>query len=232
MRLALFVLLFITAAALPGHALAESPCAPAQLSSITINETTDQFEINAEYPVLCSPVATRFIRDFATFAIAEFKADPPVRDMRGWDVKYQYDIGYTLTAPQNRRFVSVGFQFYAFTGGAHGNNWPTTWTFDLVNGTTLSFDDIFQSGTLKALPPLVRPSLINQLEDMYVEGMLESGIKPDAHNYANFLLTEQGVRFLFATYQVAPYVAGQQEVTLSWDTLAPYLTGSFRQRMQ
>lgn len=228
MRLALFILLFIATAILPVHALAEPACAPAQLSSITVSETTEQFEINAQYPVLCSPKATRFVRDFVTFAIAEFKSDPPVQDMRGWDVKYQYDISYALTTPKNGRFVSVGFQFYAFTGGAHGNNWPTTWTFDLADGSTVSFEDIFRPGTLQALPALVRPALMRQVGDMYVEGMLESGIKPEAHNFSSFLLTEEGVRFLFATYQVAPYVAGQQEVTLSWEALAPYLTDFFR----
>lgn len=219
-------------ALVPVCADAQEACAPAELSAITIHEVTDHFEIDVAYPVLCSAPATAFIRDFVATFMGEFKADPPEPGMHDSPIRYVCDVGYGTSVPPGGRLLSVVFNFYMYTGGAHGNNWPTTWVFDLAQGRALHQREIFRPGAYAAIRDMVREELIENLGEMYFEDMLESGLTPAPHHYARFLLTDKGIRFLFATYQVAPYVAGQQEATVGWAALAPWLTDSFRELLQ
>ena len=108
-----------------------------------------------------------------------------------------------------------------YTGGAHPNNWPVTWIFDMADGHVLDLDDIFISkrDALIELALIVREVLTESLGDMYLLDMLEDGTIPAARNFNDFVLNDEGVVFFFAPYQVAPYAAGQQVVTVPYDWL-------------
>lgn len=42
-------------------------------------------------------------------------------------------------------------------------------------------------------------------------------------NFENFVILDEGIKFIFSQYQVAPYAAGMPEVVVGWDELKPYL---------
>jgi len=201
-------------------------CAPAVLSSVSIIEETAGYSIDIIYPVLCAPEATRIIRDHVTRSLSDFKMQFPEHDLTDYRHKHQMMTDAAVWTAAEGRLASVKLQVMVFTGGAHPNNWPETWVFDMTDGHALDLGDIFinERDALIAIAPMVRKVLIDALGEMYLSDMLDSGTTPTSTNYEDFILDDVGVVFFFAPYQVAPYAAGQQVVTIPYEQLAELLT--------
>ncbi|MGL1861613.1 MAG: DUF3298 and DUF4163 domain-containing protein [Pseudodesulfovibrio sp.] len=209
-------------------------CTPAVLSSITIAEETAGYSIDIVYPVLCSPKANRIIRDHVTHSLSAFKMEFPEHDLTEYRHKHQMMTDAAVWTAAQGRLASVKLQVMVFTGGAHPNNWPETWVFDMTDGHVLNLGDIFtnERDALSAIEPMVREVLMASLGEMYNSDMLNGGIKPTASNYEDFILNDEGVAFFFAPYQVAPYAAGQQVVTIPYERLTEFLTPKIAARVQ
>ncbi|BCS87907.1 DUF3298 and DUF4163 domain-containing protein [Pseudodesulfovibrio sediminis] len=201
--------------------LSAAPCTPLVLSSVTIREETLGFTVDAEYPVLCVPEANRTIRDWVGFCLFDFKKLDPEHDLSDFPHKYSLHMHYAVWPSQGHRFVSVKLSVAVYTGGAHSNHWPKTWVFDRENGHVIELGDVFtdlESG-LNTVSRLVRPPLVSALGDMYLEDMLQPGIEPMEDNFRNFIFTEDGMTFFFMPYQVAPFAAGEQIVTIPYENI-------------
>lgn len=202
-----------------------TPCAPAVLDSVQIQEETAGYDIAIDYPVLCAPAATRTIRDAVTKQLHGFKKDFPEHDLTEYRHKHSMDVRYAVWPALGGRVASVKLHTTVFTGGAHPNNWPETWVFDLGDGEPLYLDEIFvnERDALIAIAPMVRKVLTASLGQMNQPDMLEDGTTPTVDNYEDYILTDEGVAFFFAPYQVAPYAAGEQSVTIPYAVLKDYL---------
>lgn len=205
-------------------------CAPIVYDAIQINEETAGYSISIEYPVLCDPDASRTIRDHVTRLLSDFKKDFPGNDLRDYPVKHDMHITYAVWPAARERLASVKLGVSVFTGGAHPNHWPVTWIFDMADGETLGLDDVFinRKDALIEIAPMVRKVLIASLGDMYAADMLADGTTPVAGNYDDFILNDEGVVFFFAPYQVAPYAAGEQVVTIPYARLAKFMKPEFK----
>jgi hypothetical protein len=76
-------------------------------------------------------------------------------------------------------------------------------------------------------------SLKDMLDGIDTEKILEAtffeeGILPREENYKEFNVTEEGIEFVFGQYQVAPYVFGEQRVTLLYSEIETILKDSFK----
>lgn len=202
-----------------------TPCTPAVLDAVQIVEDTPGFAVDIDYPVLCAAPANRVIRDYVTTVLADFKKDFPEHDRSAYPHKHTMDVRYAAWTALGERVVSVKLHTTVFSGGAHPNNWPETWVFDLGDGHPLALDDIFVNvrDALAVIAPMVRETLAASLGRMNQPDMLADGTLPTAANYQDFILTDEGVAFFFAPYQVAPYAAGEQVVTLPYATLGELL---------
>lgn len=138
------------------------------------------------------------------------------------DIKYE-------TFHHSPSLVSVLFTTYAYTGGAHGGSYFRTFTFDLTNESMYSLDGLFRMdlSPREILAPIVRASLETTLADF--PDFIESGTEPypegypEVDNYANWVLTSDALVIYFPEYQVAPYVAGPQMVSIPLTDLADVL---------
>ncbi len=233
MRLSLLIFLVMSAwLAMP--VFAQTVCAPAVLSSIEIKEETAGYSIELEYPVLCSPAASRVVRDYVTRSLGDFKADFPEHDLREYPHKHQMITQYSMWRAGSGRYASVKLQVMVYTGGAHPNHWPVTWVFDMTDGHVVTLSDVFtdEVAALATITPMVREVLQQSLGEMAVPSMLEPGTTPQAENYADFILNTEGIAFFFAPYQVAPYAAGQQVVTIPWERVADLLTPAMKSAVE
>ena len=113
-----------------------------------------------------------------------------------------------------------------FTGGAHPNYWPVTWVFDMTDGHVLDPGDIFlnEQDALIEVARIARQELKKTLGDMSLQDMVDDGTTPVAINFKDFILDKDAMILFFAPYQVAPYAAGQQTVTIPYDRLVSHLT--------
>ena len=227
MRFAAVLLLTVL---LPVAAWGGIICSPAVLGDVHVREETAGFTIDLDYPVLCRADVTRTLRDHVCTALADFKLEFPEHDRSEFRHKYEMFVRYETWTAARGRLVSVRLHTMVYTGGAHPNNWPETWVFDMATGQRLGLEDVFADPVqaLTDIAPLVRADLRRTLGRMALDDMLAPGTTPTAKNYEDFVLTDQGITFLFAPYQVAPYAAGEQAVALPYKKLAPLLSTKFR----
>lgn len=133
-----------------------------------------------------------------------------------WEAIATYTI-YDL----NPSIQTLVYNLYDYTGGAHGNGYYFTMTFDLENERILSLEDVFapNANFLPTISALVRADLSARLVEMSDPEWIASGTSENIDNYQDFVLTPEGILFLFEPYQVAAYAAGPQESLVSWDAL-------------
>lgn len=201
--------------------LRAAPCDPPVLTAITISEETAGFSVDAEYPVLCRAEASRTVRDFVSNTIFDFKKLEPDHDLSRFPHKYEMLSRYAVWPAPGGRYVSVKLEIMVYTGGAHPNHWPMTWVFDMADGSEVPFERLFpdSEAALAKVSAVCRDVLPQSLGNMYLPDMLDAGVAPMVDNFKRFVLTGEGVAFFFAPYQVAPYAAGEQVVTIPYAEL-------------
>lgn len=129
---------------------------------------------------------------------------------------------------------SIGAYDDEFTGGAHPNGYVIYTNLNRKTGEVISLSDIFKSGTLKTLNTIAEKLFREQNE-------IAPNIKLDEAGYFvfneeklgtfsinnNFLLTKDGIRFYYNTYEIAPYVVGPSSVFIRWEMLSQILKKEF-----
>jgi hypothetical protein len=132
---------------------------------------------------------------------------------------WQSTLGYRIVCATNE-FVSVLFELYEYTGGAHGNTTLITFNFFAPLGELLSLDQCLVSeDAFTELSRKVRERLISRLQEMGNEAWIDHGAEPTWENYQAFSLTPDRLILYFQPYQVAPYAAGAQRVEIPWSEI-------------
>ncbi|MDD6282846.1 MAG: DUF3298 domain-containing protein [Oribacterium sp.] len=162
--------------------------------------------------------------------IAQLKADAESGMKDGWWTEGSY---YTseLDARVMRSdstVVSVLVTASSFSGGAHPNYGYQAVNFDSRMGTELELNDVLEDGQLDNLPELLSTKLLEMYppETFYASAkdlagtirtaLLDTG-KDDAESGGvAWTLGNDGIRFYFAPYEIAPYAAGAQMVMLRY----------------
>jgi hypothetical protein len=162
--------------------------------------------------------------------VAELKADAEEGIKEGWWTEGTY---YTseLDAQVMRSdstVVSILVTASSFSGGAHPNYGYQAVNFDSRTGKELALEDVLEDGQFDKLPELLSTKLLEMYppETFYASAkdltgtirtaLLDTG-KDDAESGGvAWTLDNDGIRFYFAPYEIAPYAAGAQMVTLRY----------------
>lgn len=158
-------------------------------------------------------------------------------------VKYELNVVYATSSSQKFDTRSYIFNVYQFTGGAHGNTAIATYNFNKKG--LIKIEDIvdFGSGNYIKLAKILRTKLQEKLGGnsdlrMINEGLGLTYLKSDntidkekcncegfyfPSNIQHFTIADEGVKFIFSQYQVAPYVVGMPQILVNWDELQPFL---------
>ena len=162
---------------------------------------------------------------------------------------YQYQMMYKKYTSQKMGTVSYVMTTYEFTGGANGNTTITTFTF--TKDGLLSVDTILDFNNNKdiTLSTVLANAIIKRDGDQAAPDMVKEGLgiaylksdgktldKEKCHcdgfffpsNFQNYVVEDDGLRFIFNKYQVAPGSAGTPDILLDWNTLKPYLLPPFK----
>jgi hypothetical protein len=127
-----------------------------------------------------------------------------------------FDAKYTVVFQSNSLW-SLKFDFMGYAdGAAHTYRYSKTFNYDLERGEKLSLEDLFRpdSNYLET----VSSHCIFELSkrDIGFYGGFEQGAEPTSKNYRNWNITSNGLMITFDEYQVAPYAAGAQTVTVPY----------------
>jgi hypothetical protein len=158
-------------------------------------------------------------------------------------MKYELNISYVATSSPKMKTRSYVFSVYEFTGGAHGNTAITSFNFS--KDSQLKVEDVidFSQGNYVSLAKVLKTKLLKSLEENTNESMVNDGLglnflKADGtfdkekcncdgyyfpSNVQVFTIHDDGIKFIFAQYQVAPYAVGTPSVMLTWSELEKFI---------
>lgn len=132
-----------------------------------------------------------------------------------------FDVSYTAYETTST-LVSVRLTYSGYvSGAAHPFSYNQAINYDLANNRELVLTDLFLPGA----DPLSRIAVycITQLEATEFFAGFEAGAQPTPENYRTWNVTADGLLMTFDEYQVGPYAAGPQEITVPWETVADIL---------
>ena len=203
-----------------------------------IKETNKKlvYDISAHYPEITGPGNTNFdkfnqlVRGSVLKKVAGFKKEmqprpdeePRPENSMGSDL----DISYKIELAQDD-LVSVSFSISSYyQGAAHPNSFSEVVNYDLKNGKQLKLADLFKPDAkyLQAISSYCIDDLKKQSNAKGADGMLDessikSGAAPAPKNYQSWTITRKGLGINFDAYQVGPYAAGPQFVTVPYSLI-------------
>ena len=140
----------------------------------------------------------------------------------GWINDYSFDESMGVHYNSDS-ILTLGFHYYSYTGGAHGNYGVALRTYDLQKRKLLKLSDVFKAGYEKALSDQLANVLRKDYElepgDPLSYVLFEDTIAPTE----NFGLTDKGILFSYDPYEVAAYAVGQIELFIPFEALGEWL---------
>jgi hypothetical protein len=167
-------------------------------------------DLKVMYPVYDNSILDSATAQFMDERITEFRkyaGDDAISENWKNNMQISYQEFFSREG-----VVSIVFEIYQFTGGAHGNTFIQTLIFDSRQNKVLYLKDVLPRDKFKNLQAFVRKQLHQHLE---ATDFIDDGTEL-WNDFSSFALTNEGLVFWFSPYQVAPYVYGIQKVEVPW----------------
>lgn len=165
-------------------------------------------------------VVQKNVDQLTTGFVSDLEQYPPDPAFTGGMASF-FQIGATRFT-LSPRIVSVRLDVGGYVAGAaHPYSFSRTINFDLQANREVHLSDLFTPGVdyLK----LISDYCIAELQKTDFFAGFETGADPTELNYQNWNLTPDGLLVNFDPYQVGPYAAGPQQITVPYATLAEWL---------
>ena len=136
-----------------------------------------------------------------------------------WELKTTTDTVYS-----SPKTLTVKFETYAYTGGAHPNSNLSFYTFDRETGRSLTLADIVKDTT--TLLSVVEKAFRKHQELQPHTNLEENGyFLRDGHFFlpTNVGMNREGLVFYYNPYEIAAYVVGPIQVTVPYTQLSTLL---------
>jgi hypothetical protein len=150
-----------------------------------------------------------------------------------------YEISYTPNFI-SKSIISINENFYAYTGGAHGNGFIDGLNYHLNPLFKISLQDLFDYDDHKKVLDFISNYCYEELRKVHNEWMTpddeelqnqtpdtlfwEGSLNPEWDKYNTFFITKNGIEIIFNAYSVSAYAFGVQIVAISNDKLLACLT--------
>lgn len=156
--------------------------------------------------LLLDNISTEFFESYftATEGIEDISASASLN----WEKNVNMDIRHN-----ENNIVSIKFEKYAYTGGAHGISMTEYAVCDLVKNKKLNLNDIFKENAKVEIDNILDAKLreLNGLNEL--ESLREAGFFVDKMEWSdNFFINSQGIGFFYNVYEIAPYASGTTEL--------------------
>lgn len=171
--------------------------------------------------------ATQYIKDVEPIYKADLKRTKK-EDLPSW---YNYEYSFTSDLRKGKEGIwNYSTTIFEYTGGAHPNTWIKLVNVDEHTGQILKKEQVFAAGTDNEICALLIPKLMEFANDRLetdtissIEGLQDVGINTELYIPDNFLLSDDGVSFLYNPYEIAPYSMGSITLTLPYEDISTYL---------
>jgi len=176
-------------------------------------------EVYGEYVVKVNPI--KAIEALQHVNMNEFKEsvgpiyeDPEMRDVGGLN----WSSVSTMAVVFNQQGIfSCAWDFYDYTGGAHGNYGRSYHSYNLKTGKPIALSSVLVPGKEEEFRQKMVEAVKQELnlgpqESLADKGYYEEEVKPSN----NFYLTHKGIGFFFSPYEIAPYAVGATEIFIPY----------------
>ncbi|MGV8120077.1 MAG: DUF3298 and DUF4163 domain-containing protein [Candidatus Xenobiia bacterium LiM19] len=192
-----------------------------------IAESRKNFSIEIAYPLMTESrhqagleKFNSLIHNYFQSQVKEFRDDFRQGESAGvtdvpWSLYYSYEINY-----KSASLVSILFTGSNYCGGAHPSPIFYSVNFDLEKGRTVEMKDLFKKGS--GYYEKMSAICISDLKKRDISSnneLINEGASSKAENFECFYFKSDRLVILFPPYQVAPYVAGPQEVMIPFRSL-------------
>lgn len=144
------------------------------------------------------------------------------------DWQCEYDLGSDSFDTAGGKILSIKFEYYQFTGGAHGGTEVEFLNYNLATGEKINWQNVFKkdSNYLQLVADYSKADLTKNLlqskdGQLSDSDWIQTGTDPKTkENYTtNIGFTNGGLDVVFGQYQVAPYSTGMPEVVIPYSQL-------------
>ncbi len=179
----------------------------------TFSDSNQYYTIDAAYPLTADPRISDGLKSFIDDQIAQFKSDtswatdPSISSASEGTLSLSIDYKEQKSKNADVYIFSIS----TYTGGAHGLQFTRTFNYD-QNGKVVALAELFTNGEkgLETIAPFVQKAITaKKISDA---DWIKDGTAPTLENYQSFVISDEGVTFIFDAYQVAPYAAGTQSI--------------------
>jgi hypothetical protein len=136
---------------------------------------------------------------------------------------------------QNDHIACITQENYTFSGGAHGYGSRTAATFDMSTGKSVAITDMVSdyAGLCQAVDEEILQQIEKKLAELG-EGAFFSDYPEAVKDWVDrsVFFDDEGITVVFAVYDIAPYAAGEQAFSMSYEFIAPYLNDYGRQMLE
>jgi biopolymer transport protein ExbD len=194
---------------------------------VTIDKKEKYYKLDISYPEVRDANISKDIKSFVDDQIAQFESDtawaidPSIAPSEASAL--MLDISYTKSKSQ--KVETYIFSVGTYTGGAHGMQFTKTFSY-ASTGKKIVLSDLFtdEVKALKAVSEYVKKDLYKK--EYADQGMISDGTAPREENYQSFIVTDEGITFIFDPYQVAAYAYGTQKVSVPVEVFKSFANSS------
>lgn len=119
----------------------------------------------------------------------------------------------TVSLYQTGKIISIAYNFYHYSGGAHGYYGITAFNYDMQTTSRITPDNL--SANIDELTAIAEKAFIRQHGDI-------SDFNFDNNKFylpKIFYFTEKGIVFYYSIYEIAPFAAGAITVELGYNEI-------------
>lgn len=177
--------------------------------------------------------------DFSERELGDFKEE--YLKMEKWVKEEEAPVGFWMNYEfldrvtpwlETKKWLTLSFYYYSYTGGAHGNYAQVFTTWDKEKQRLLLPDDVWESKYDEEIRKLLLESARKQYEIPENEPLTSEEywtpfFSDEVALTGNFTLAENGIIFHYNPYEIAAYAAGIVSLFVSYESLKPYLNPDF-----
>lgn len=196
---------------------------------VKISEEQEFYTIDVVYPETSFGSVTVDLKTFVIDTIAKWKQQTNIEnltleeiEMYGLGDGRTYGLWISYEETISSHYASYVVAVSTYEGGAHPNTGYISFVYDEA-GKQIELSDLFKSDAayLQRLSEISRQQLATR--EFAAADMIAFGTEPTPENFSTFFITDAGLVLVFSPYQVAPYAAGEQLVTIPWAQLVDLL---------
>jgi Protein of unknown function (DUF3298)/Deacetylase PdaC len=115
--------------------------------------------------------------------------------------------------------LSLGYTYYSYSGGAHGNHGTKLMTYDIKNKKVMTLDDVFKPNYKTALNAAIMRVARRYFGVKPNQSLEGSALVSTVEANNNYAISRKGILFNYEPYEIASYAQGEIQLFVPFEDL-------------